>query len=144
MKGKIDAEPTPRSSGKTTNSFFIRMAKEDTFASSSMKGNSQKGKTAKKSPRNSSSDRQGFFERLSQSDTFASATYKGKIEADSGNSPSPSAKKHKTLTNLDFFDRLSRTETKSSRSKKVCYGTPAHDENKNKWNSRPQTARPAP
>jgi len=178
MKGKIDAEPTPRSSGKTTNSFFIRMAKEDTFASanmkgtggnsrnsrgggradndffdrlskedtyasSSMKGNSQKGKTAKKSPRNSSSDRQGFFERLSQSDTFASATYKGKIEADSGNSPSPSAKKHKTLTNLDFFDRLSRTETKSSRSKKVCYGTPAHDENKNKWNSRPQTARPA-
>eukprot|EP00555_Chaetoceros_dichaeta_P000287 CAMPEP_0198276678 /NCGR_PEP_ID=MMETSP1447-20131203/65440_1 /TAXON_ID=420782 /ORGANISM="Chaetoceros dichaeta, Strain CCMP1751" /LENGTH=732 /DNA_ID=CAMNT_0043971639 /DNA_START=144 /DNA_END=2342 /DNA_ORIENTATION=- len=131
--------------GKADDAFFERMSKEDTYASSSMKGNSQKGKTEKKSPKTSSSNRQGFFDRLSQSDTFASATYKGKIEADSGNSPAPSSKKHKT--NLSFFDRLSKTETKSSRNKKICYGTPANDEKKNKWNSsqsmgRPQSARP--
>jgi len=125
MKGKMKS--SQKSRNVTDDAFFNRMAYTETYATANMKGkvdDTSSVKTSRShkstSSRKSRKSVDSFFDRMATSDTFATATMKGKINPKPKQSISPRPRRTLTqkITNISFFDRLSKTETQSSSRRK--------------------------
>jgi len=110
------------SSKKTTNAFFERMNKTDTFATASASikpGILPNIVEKKKAPEIKTTN--AFFDRMSKTETYATSTMKGKISLRKKNSVHPNKSRsttntkgkpsHNQKTTNSFFNRMSKTET---------------------------------
>merc|ERR1712100_825971 len=85
-------------SSKTTPSFFDRMSKHDTYASSGMKNGIEAPLTKQSSTKRSSKKvNPSFFDRMAKHETYASSTTRKayRDEEDERNSPSNQSKSYK-------------------------------------------------
>jgi len=77
MKRKVSPpHETPALNRQTTNAFFDRMSKAETYATSSMKG---KITSTHENPACTELTTNAFFERMNKAETYATSSMKGKI-----------------------------------------------------------------
>lgn len=95
-------QASPSSDKRTTNAFFDRMSKTETYATSTMKGKVNPIAIASP-PRKMTTT--AFFNRMSKTETFATSTMKGKVN------PVVTASPPRKMTTTAFFERMSKTET---------------------------------